>query len=318
MAVGAALGYSRRCCKMRLQQRLSKTARSMFDLGEFFNTETSSEKPPGELLYGPVQVGVQRMQLTEELRRYLMNDPSMLADQSCLEQRGFEKCVDHPDVPGHAYYEGCFHCLPGESSVEAVHPRWGHDYQKPAAPLRFRAFAESVRRANADVITCMKEHMLPGSVLRETFENDMVFADLAIQMHFGDAVDASQVKWHVDAPNSALHMAVSLQGERTLKLKVRRPTEVKLGVVDELQHPCDVYVGNPLAYEHGLEYPQATWDDRVIACQYRLLMSREDMVSCKKPAGLKGMTKIATDIVHEVITMPTLQQVEEVAEELSH
>ena len=31
------------------------------------------------------------------------------------------------------------------------------------------------------------------------------------------------MQWHIDAPNSALHMAVSVHGGRTLKMKLRDP-----------------------------------------------------------------------------------------------
>ena len=36
------------------------------------------------------------------------------------------------------------------------------------------------------------------------------FGDLAVQIHWGDAVDEDEdIQWHVDANNSALHMAVA-------------------------------------------------------------------------------------------------------------
>jgi hypothetical protein len=38
------------------------------------------------------------------------------------------------------------------------------------------------------------------------------FGDLAVQIHWGDAVEDQDVAWHVDANNSALHMAVPEDG----------------------------------------------------------------------------------------------------------
>ena len=40
------------------------------------------------------------------------------------------------------------------------------------------------------------------------------FGDLAVQIHWGDAVEDQDVAWHVDANNSALHMAVPEVGAK--------------------------------------------------------------------------------------------------------
>lgn len=53
---------------------------------------------------------------------------------------------------------------------------------------------------------------------------------------------------------------VSLHGRRTLHLRLRDPFDLSEKVVDEPQRPGDVYLGNPVAYEHGLQYDAATWD----------------------------------------------------------
>ena len=51
--------------------------------------------------------------------------------------------------------------------------------------------------------------MIPGSPLRAVLgSTSRAFGDLAVQIHWGDAVEDHNVAWHVDANNSALHMAV--------------------------------------------------------------------------------------------------------------
>ena len=52
-----------------------------------------------------------------------------------------------------------------------------------------------------------------------------------------------------------------------LRLRLRR-------IVDERQEPGDVYIGNPAAFEHGLEYDEATWERRsAILLEWMLLQN---------------------------------------------
>lgn len=53
-----------------------------------------------------------------------------------------------------------------------------------------------------------------GSPLRAVLSTCRAFGDLAVQIHWGDAVEDQDVAWHVDANNSALHMAVPEVGAK--------------------------------------------------------------------------------------------------------
>ena len=46
-----------------------------------------------------------------------------------------------------------------------------------------------------------------GSLLQAALREGRAFGHLAVQIHWGDAVKSDDVHWHIDAPNSALHMA---------------------------------------------------------------------------------------------------------------
>ena len=175
----------------------------------------------------------------------LCGDVSM--DMQRMHDLGFVQCVDHPSLPGHHYLEGYFHTLPHAEPVLSVNPRSGGNMLKPAASLRLRAFAEGVRRANAEFLARMAAGFPENSVLRRLLETGRAFADLAVQIHWGQAVSSNDVAWHVDAPNSALHMAVSVHGHRTLKMKLRHPFELEPELHEESQEPGHVYVARPSA-----------------------------------------------------------------------
>ncbi len=59
---------------------------------------------------------------------------------------GFDKCIDHPTVPTHHYWEGCFHGLLTKDTVHNIHhPRFHRAYSMPPAPLPLRAFMHCLR-----------------------------------------------------------------------------------------------------------------------------------------------------------------------------
>ena len=141
------------------------------------------------------------------------NDPRMLEDA------GFESCVDYPNVPKHTYYEGYFHSLPQQSRVPAQHPRMGFIHEKPPAPLRLTSFFEAIRSKNKIWLDMLRQRLestgsISGKALARVIATGHVFADIAVQVHFGDAISEDISRYHVDAPNSLLHLATSVRGNR--------------------------------------------------------------------------------------------------------
>lgn len=274
------------------------------------------EEPAGRLFYGPRPVGVQSATLSDELRQYLelaLPFAGAPADKGDMERHGFHHCVDYPDLPEHVYFEASFHTLPAQHAVVSAHPRDGRDYLKPAAPLPLRAFAEAVRRSNKSTLAAMAVAAPAGSLVRGALERGGAFGDVAIQVHLGDAVAPEQVSWHIDAPNSAVHMAVSLLGSRTLHMKVRRPDAYDAAVLSEVQRPGDVYVGNPVSYCHGVEYPGTQPGQCIVACQFRLLLTEAEL---RSKGALDGVGDVAHIIADQHIAMPSLKDVLAVAAEL--
>ncbi|CAJ1336828.1 unnamed protein product [Effrenium voratum] len=268
------------------------------------------EEAPGQLhqAYGPV--GLQSLKLDGELLAFLEN--ACAGDPERLSSMGFCQCVDHAALPEHHYMEGYFHTL-GSSAVVSANPRTGGSMPKPAANLQLRAFAQSLRAANAEVLCKLAADCPEGSLLQKALREGRAFADLAVQIHWGQAVRSADVQWHIDAPNSALHMAVSVHGGRTLKMKLRDPFALDTKIVDERQEPGDVYIGNPAAFEHGLEYDEATWETRMIALQLRLLFTEEEL-GC--PNAAIGMDALAKGVASQKFRLPSMEEVRQACESL--
>lgn len=226
-------------------------------------------------------------ELSEDLRSVLLS--SLPGDEQGLRALGFEDCVDHPQLPGHRYMEGYFHSLSTRGAVPSVHPRWGCELQRAAAPAALAAFCEAFRRANALDFAALQRELQASpsaSLVAEILQREGHFADLSVQVHWGDAVPPEHVGWHVDAANSFLHMALSLQGRRALHARHRVSNgrisqQCAVGPGDDRevfwQEPGSVYLSSPCCFPHAVEYPACGWQDRIVAVQCRLLLGEEEL-----------------------------------------
>eukprot|EP00658_Telonema_sp_P-2_P030424 TRINITY_DN22976_c0_g1_i2.p1 TRINITY_DN22976_c0_g1~~TRINITY_DN22976_c0_g1_i2.p1 ORF type:complete len:230 (+),score=48.02 TRINITY_DN22976_c0_g1_i2:85-774(+) len=149
-----------------------------------------------------------------------------------------------------------------------------------------RVFLEAVRVVNAGLFGEMRERLeeqgCPASQLfAQCIAEGRHLADCAIQVHWGDAVPAESVGWHTDAPNSAVHMAISVFGKRVLHAELAG-SEVAIDAAEkraDAQTAGDVYVACPATFSHGVEYMAGEWSDRMVAIQCRFLLSFEEMTS---------------------------------------
>ncbi|CAJ1401002.1 unnamed protein product [Effrenium voratum] len=225
--------------------------------------------------------------LEEELRRLLLE--CLPDEEEALCKMGFQHCTEYKD--GHSYMEGYFHALPhSAASVESIHPRhMRRKLRRAAAPLPLRAFIEAVRRCNRLSLEAMQAELRrsgEGKHLADVLARSAHFADLSIQIHWGEEVLAEEAMWHVDAANSFLHMAVGLQGRRALHAKRARRRTAKTAAERLWQEPGASYVGSPCCYPHAVEYPEVTWDRRIVAVQCRLLLTEEEMFGDRQNLSL--------------------------------
>eukprot|EP00658_Telonema_sp_P-2_P030425 TRINITY_DN22976_c0_g1_i3.p1 TRINITY_DN22976_c0_g1~~TRINITY_DN22976_c0_g1_i3.p1 ORF type:complete len:282 (+),score=66.86 TRINITY_DN22976_c0_g1_i3:151-996(+) len=205
---------------------------------------------------------VNQSRLSSQVLEYLQSADLFRLDETHLTAHGFDKNIDHPWIPNHVYYEGYRHASRCASAVSTMHPRAGVDHPKAAAPKELRVFLEAVRVVNAGLFGEMRERLeeqgCPASQLfAQCIAEGRHLADCAIQVHWGDAVPAESVGWHTDAPNSAVHMAISVFGKRVLHAELAG-SEVAIDAAEkraDAQTAGDVYVAcpatfSPVSYTH--------------------------------------------------------------------
>lgn len=285
---------------------------------------------------------LRRGRLPEGVREYLLQ----AVEPACADSREALEAVmplwdmthcpeDYPHKPGHYYAEGYAHALgdtPVTRTVASMNPRWGHTMRKKSAPAALRAFLKAFRVANAEWIErifypeaddALAQH--PGVVaLQPLIEAGAHFADLALQVHCGDAIsEVDELGWHADGKNSILHMAVALHGRRALHctfteasdpLPDTPPTHkpgvvVRDGVYRELwQEPGDVYISSPYVFRHAVEYPECEWGDRVVALQCRFLLRKGN--PSFGPVDLEPlMERVAAVLRKAEVVIPTLDDI---------
>eukprot|EP00419_Tripos_fusus_P010111 CAMPEP_0172662748 /NCGR_PEP_ID=MMETSP1074-20121228/5530_1 /TAXON_ID=2916 /ORGANISM="Ceratium fusus, Strain PA161109" /LENGTH=313 /DNA_ID=CAMNT_0013478681 /DNA_START=28 /DNA_END=969 /DNA_ORIENTATION=+ len=224
--------------------------------------------------------------LGEDLQNYLFE--CLPSDEDGFERNGFEHCVDIKGLPGHKYMEGYFHAMPGrhEQTVPSVHPRWGCPLDRRPAPLQLSAFCAAFRQVNAEMLCSLQrtvERISKRRGLAPVMQRQACFADLSVQIHWGDEVPTQQAAWHVDAPNSFLHLALGLQGRRALLAQRRKVPRVpgqprsEVGTETLWQEPGAAYLSTPCCFPHAVHYPQTTWEQRIVAVQCRLLLTDDEL-----------------------------------------
>mmetsp|Transcript_28946 Transcript_28946/g.67013 ORF Transcript_28946/g.67013 Transcript_28946/m.67013 type:complete len:310 (+) Transcript_28946:56-985(+) len=256
-------------------------------------------------------------QLPPDVLAFLQESEPASASEDCLESLHFERTVDYPSVPKHIYFEGCFHSLGLTTEpVRSMHPRHGGDVDKPAAHPRIMAFIEAFRQANASWLSEIGKKLpstIAGGIFQKLFEDGFNLADVAVQIHFGDTIEGEDLGWHRDAVNSVLHMAVSLRGRRALhSYQASSPTGGLEHVVN-WQEPGQVYISSPWAFMHAVEYPSASWDDRVVAMQCRFLMKTDDLRNSNFDNEKLGFIEAFTHCLSKAdVRMPTLEAIQEI------
>jgi len=99
---------------------------------------------------------------------------------------------------------------------------------------------------------------------------DGAFRNVAVQYHFDKASLSVEQTMHLDHINSALHMAVTLNGNRKVGFMMEE------GFFEMEMQKGDVYCTCPAAIAHGIGVPELDEDERSVALQCRSLLSVAD------------------------------------------
>lgn len=296
----------------------------------------SAEGETGLPTFRRCPVTMQGARLDDDLLAYLQAEPMFNSDEaSMVAVHGFNRCIDHPGIPGHIYYEAYRHGLPNGGSnapcqLGAADPRTGRIMDKPAAPLRFRAFLQAFRDANSAWLRDVLAVGFAGQTLPDEMASP--FVDIAVQSHHGEGVPEKHAVWHSDAPNSLLHMAVSLRGKRTLHCLLGDENDTPadcLKIHAYPQHAGCVYVSSPFGFEHAVEYSDTRhsaggqagqsaldagtngWEDRILAVQCRFSFSQASMEKLESSQLRAELLTSVTEALSKAVNlqMPSLQDV---------
>ena len=246
---------------------------------------------------------------------------------------GFVANVDHPEVKEHHYWEGCFHGRfdQGTALPNIFHPRHQRSFTMPAAPLEVRAFMEVIRlKATREwydpvvrprLLALAAEHpeLQHGlHTLVEILDEGGMFASLAVQVHYGDAITQRHLHWHTDWANSLLHLGMTIgKGRRAVHRKCARTADAAQEEDMAVWFaPGESYVSSPKFFDHGVEFPRIDeWDGRVIALQSRMIFSPEQHHSLlssnlnDKEAFVTAWTDLMVELDDVLVALPTVEEV---------
>ena len=227
-------------------------------------------------------------------------------------------------VPGHNVKQIFLHGLSSPRSTLSA--SMGGIVRKHSAPASLRALLESLRRQlSPRLLSALHTSDADGEfarLLRVLIKDGRLFADVNVQFHSGAHVTLPDVYWHVDKPNSALHLGISLFGRRWLHSRCGRGCNVSRTV----QAAGAVYLSSPAAFEHGVEYlPHAggSLARSIVAVQARLLMPNDSMVrqldeargsgGRPRPGAVDAFTRLASALRHgPPLELPTLAELRSV------
>ena len=111
-------------------------------------------------------------------------------------------------------------------------------------------------------------------------------------------------------------MAISLRGERTLHVQHWDKAATRESpplTSTHVQSPGSVYLSSPLAFLHAVEYQEAAdWENRTIAIQCRILLSKEESDTLSEVELSKNgfHVQLALDLARAVMVLPSLSQVQ--------
>jgi hypothetical protein len=274
---------------------------------------------------GRVPLSLKKAQISPELLIYLRSNCDIFnaSEKQISLNSSFEKCIDYPTLPNHRYYEGYFHGEKTSLSVKTMNPRYGNIINKKAAPLPLRALCECVRRKlNSKIINALQNNNNQLSQYIKTYiEKGYAFSDLAIQIHSGDEVNEEHLGWHTDAPNSLLHMALTIgDGVRALHSKRCMTSTSPPDAVVQWQQPGNVYISSPACFEHAVQYKRALlWSNRIIAIQARFPQYDDTLLKTAMEANGHHFLEFMENLklaLSDDFEMPSLLDVQEVEVEL--
>lgn len=271
--------------------------------------------PPDHILTGTVAKYTVKLQNMEQtLLNFLLDDSWLSKTDEELLQAGFYNTSPLANLH---YMEGYFHGERQSESIRSLKPRDGQWMDKPAAPVKIRAFIQATKEKNNEILKKLTECVPENLAMRKLLEEDKALTDLVIQIKYGDSVNGDNLRYHVDTFNSMIHMGVSLAGERTFYTK-HVTEEGHITDYSTIQSPGCVYLSSPQAYKHCIGHKTITREERYVAIMCRVLMTPEEYsdIYRQKEEHESCLDEIAAVMKENEFILPTLEEVTKVMKKI--
>jgi len=191
---------------------------------------------------------------------------------------------------GHPYYEALCHGFTHREVVLASSARYFNSSSGKSlltkhlpSPIPIAAFIECVRTINSTFMTQLSQTLTSFTTLHPptppSTAEDMVsdflngtFRNIAIQIHYNASSYERLMLYHMDHVFSALHMAVTLHGRRSVGFSRSRSDVSDFNEIVLDMQAGDVYITTPAGILHGVSVDELSMNDRSVAIQCRTLL----------------------------------------------
>lgn len=279
----------------------------------FGDSQRSVRRAPFAILRGDLQ-----QDLFDYLRHCICSHEMLAADrglglkksEKASERRSFAKVAWHalPDIP---------------DTTTAFVPHLGARGPALRAPKCVLALVDAFRDVNeAAWCTAAQRLRQAGAGSREELQGlcDLVADALSERRHFGVvelqhcAGQGFEGRWHLDGVTSLLHLAVTLSGQRLLRVQCS-PHEGGEDVIEHLAlGPGSVYLTSPSTFLHSVLYPATSAENAIVALQLRIFFKPNwcltKWINTQRDADMFEVASILADVLMTAhIRLPTLDEV---------
>lgn len=227
-----------------------------------------------------------------------------------VNKKYFHEYLHNDRVPEHKYQEAYFHAHFGHNSM-SIDPRsLSQNIEKKCAPLELCAFIDAFKQVNKLNL----QTLIKGTQLEKMNLFSNLFTDLSYQVHSMADINKRNIMWHKDSHNSMLHLSISVQNKRLLHFTKNNKTYT------QWQQPGDVYIATPNIMNHGVQYPQTSANNPIIAIQCRTELTYTQLVTLEKNKiqtiqETRQMCKLAQNMK---LKLPALKNIETAMQQFSN
>mmetsp|Transcript_96580 Transcript_96580/g.216299 ORF Transcript_96580/g.216299 Transcript_96580/m.216299 type:complete len:604 (-) Transcript_96580:197-2008(-) len=229
--------------------------------------------------------GLLRGKLDHDVVEYLLAEAPFTAPDFNMEWLKEKFGVQGSDKPGEptTFIKGDWYTRPSLAPKQDIFvPRLGCRGPARRATRHVMAFAEAFREVNAIVWSgiikdlkvlaaapnCSEELQGVCDLFRIAMEDGRHFGAAEVQHYSGDGFEG---RLHIDGVTSALHLAVTLGGERDLLMT--SSTEVSGAEADDVfrMRQGDAYLTSPSLFQHKVTFPSCKPENAAVSLHMRFL-----------------------------------------------